>query len=60
MRMHSEVAAQYAHLKAGLAERYAEDRHAYTEAKGPFIWDVIAQADAWAQRTGWQPGPSDA
>jgi hypothetical protein len=36
-----------------------EDRVAYTEAKSPFIWKVIAQADEWAQQTGWLPGPSD-
>lgn len=32
----------------------------YTEAKQPFIWQVIAQADEWAQLTGWMPGPPDA
>jgi hypothetical protein len=24
------------------------------------IWRIIAQADAWAQQSGWEPGPSDA
>jgi GrpB-like predicted nucleotidyltransferase (UPF0157 family) len=60
MRVHADVAAEYAELKIKLAERYSGDRTAYTDAKGPFIWSVIAQADAWAQRTGWMPGPSDA
>ena len=60
MRAHPDVAAEYADLKIKLAERYSGDRTAYTDAKGPFIWSVIAQADAWAQRTGWMPGPSDA
>jgi GrpB-like predicted nucleotidyltransferase (UPF0157 family) len=60
MRVHPDVAAEYADLKITLAERYSGDRTAYTDAKGPFIWTVIAQADAWAQRTGWIPGPSDA
>jgi GrpB-like predicted nucleotidyltransferase (UPF0157 family) len=62
LRARSVVATQYAHLKIALAQQYSapEDRHAYTEAKGPFIWQVMAQADAWAQHTGWQPGPSDA
>jgi GrpB-like predicted nucleotidyltransferase (UPF0157 family) len=59
-RVHTDVAAEYAELKIKLAERYSGDRTAYTDAKGPFIWSVIAQADAWAQRTGWMPGPSDA
>lgn len=62
VRAHPDVAAQYADLKRALAQRYSapEQRHDYTEAKRPFIWQVIAQADDWAQCTGWQPGPSDA
>jgi GrpB-like predicted nucleotidyltransferase (UPF0157 family) len=62
MRVHPDVAAQYADLKRALAQQYsaAEQRHDYTEAKRPFIWQVIAQADAWAQRNGWAPSPSDA
>jgi GrpB-like predicted nucleotidyltransferase (UPF0157 family) len=62
LRTHPEVASEYAHLKIGLARQYSrvEDRAAYTEAKSPFIWKVMAQADAWAQQTGWLPGPSDA
>ncbi len=61
LRLHPEVARPYADLKVALARRYAgvEERHAYTDAKTPFIWDVIRGADAWAQRTGWMPGPSD-
>jgi GrpB-like predicted nucleotidyltransferase (UPF0157 family) len=60
MRGHPDVAAEYADLKFKLAQRYSGDGTAYTDAKGPFFWAVIAQADAWAQRTGWMPGPSDA
>jgi GrpB-like predicted nucleotidyltransferase (UPF0157 family) len=62
VRTHPDVASQYAQLKIGLAQRYSrvEDRVAYTEAKSPFIWKVIAQADEWAQQTGWIPGPSNA
>jgi hypothetical protein len=26
----------------------------------PIIWDVLRHAEEWAQRTGWEPGPSDA
>src|SRR5437588_6164404 len=36
MRVHADVAAQYADLKLKLAQRYREDRTAYTDAKGPF------------------------
>jgi GrpB-like predicted nucleotidyltransferase (UPF0157 family) len=60
MRVHADVAAAYAELEIMPAERYRGDRIAYTVAKGPFIWDVIAQADAWAQRPGWMSAPSDA
>jgi GrpB-like predicted nucleotidyltransferase (UPF0157 family) len=60
LRVHKDVAAEYADLKIKLADRFTGDRSAYTDAKGPFIWSVIAQADAWARRTGWMPGPSDA
>lgn len=62
VRMHPDVASHSAQLKIGLAQQYSqvEDRHLYTEAKSPFIWKVIAQADEWAQQTGWLPGPSDA
>ncbi len=58
--LHPEVAAAYATLKIELAQRYRTDRDAYTDAKQPFIWQVIAQADVWAQQLGWEPGPSDA
>jgi GrpB-like predicted nucleotidyltransferase (UPF0157 family) len=60
MRAHPHVATEYADLKIKLAQRYREDGTAYTDAKMPFIWSVIAQADSWAQRTGWMPEPSDA
>lgn len=62
VRTHSEVASQYARLKVELAQQYSrvEDRAAYTEAKSPFVWRTIAQADEWAQQTGWIPDPSDA
>lgn len=62
MRTHPDIAFQYAQLKIGLAQQYSqvEGRHLYTEAKNPFIWKVMAQADEWAQQTGWMPGPSDA
>ena len=62
VRTHPDIASQYAQLKIRLAQQYSrvEDRHAYTEAKSPFIWRVMAQADEWAQQIGWIPGPSDA
>jgi GrpB-like predicted nucleotidyltransferase (UPF0157 family) len=59
MRAHPDWARRYAELKRALAERYAADRQGYTEGKRPFTWEALAAADAWTQRTGWHPGPSD-
>ena len=60
LRSHGQAAAEYAAVKRDLAARYAHARHAYTDAKGPIVWDLIHRADDWAQQTGWEPGPSDA
>jgi GrpB-like predicted nucleotidyltransferase (UPF0157 family) len=60
LRTHREVADEYAAVKRRLASRFGEDRHGYTDAKGPFLWEVIRRADDWAQAQGWLPGPSDA
>ncbi len=60
LRTHTPEAEAYAELKRGLAVRHRDDRQAYTDAKGPFIWEVMARATDWSQRVGWEPGPSDA
>jgi GrpB-like predicted nucleotidyltransferase (UPF0157 family) len=60
LRTHAEEARSYESLKYKLAARYKEDRHGYTDAKAPFIWEVMAKADRWSQEVGWEPGPSDA
>ena len=60
LRVHHEVAAEYAALKRRLAAQFRDDRRGYTQAKVPFLWAVIRRADEWAQAQGWQPGPSDA
>lgn len=44
LRGSAELAAGYAALKRQLALRYRHDREAYTEAKGPFIAEVLARA----------------
>ena len=59
VRTHADEAARYARLKAQLAVQYRDDRVGYTEAKSPFIWEVLRRADTWAQRVGWASGPSD-
>jgi GrpB-like predicted nucleotidyltransferase (UPF0157 family) len=60
LRARPEDRERYAELKRRLANELRDDRHAYTEAKGPFIWEVMARADRWSQEVGWAPGPSDA
>jgi GrpB-like predicted nucleotidyltransferase (UPF0157 family) len=42
LRARPDVAEAYAHLKADLAERYPDDRLAYTAAKGEFVASVLA------------------
>jgi GrpB-like predicted nucleotidyltransferase (UPF0157 family) len=60
LRAHHEVAAENEAVKRRLALRFRNDRHGYTNAKVPFLWEVIRRADDWAQARGWLPGPSDA
>lgn len=46
LRMHRDVAAEYAELKRRLAERFEDDREAYTEAKADFVARVVAAHEA--------------
>lgn len=46
LRAHPDEAARYAALKRELAERYAEDRDAYTDAKGEFVAEIMERARA--------------
>jgi len=49
LRSQPDTAEAYAHLKRRLAEKYSQDREAYTEAKTSFVAQVI---DAWNQGAG--------
>jgi GrpB-like predicted nucleotidyltransferase (UPF0157 family) len=60
LRAHPADAAGYAEVKTNLAAEHGEDRLGYTEAKGPFIWDILRRAHEWAMATGWRPTPSGA
>ena len=60
LRTHGAAAQRYAALKHQLAERFRDDRPAYTNAKAPLIWELLREADEWCRLTGWSPGPSDA
>ena len=44
LRAHPETSQHYAELKRALAEKYRNDRDAYTESKTPFIRDIEAKA----------------
>ncbi|MEO8256425.1 MAG: GrpB family protein [Acidobacteriota bacterium] len=44
LRAHPDAAADYASLKRRLAERYRDDREAYTDAKAPFIQQTVERA----------------
>lgn len=59
LRTHPEAAQHYATAKYQLAQHYRDDRHGYTDAKGPIIWALMQQADQWSQTTGWEPAQSD-
>lgn len=60
LRAHSDELAGYEELKRELAAKFPHDGAAYTDAKVPYFWEAIRRADEWAQRIGWEPGPSDA
>ncbi|MEU4837986.1 GrpB family protein [Nocardia testacea] len=60
LRCHTSAATEYAAAKRRCAAQFRNDRPGYVQAKDAFVWDIIRRADAWAQRTGWIPGPSDA
>jgi GrpB-like predicted nucleotidyltransferase (UPF0157 family) len=44
LRVDAALRDRYARLKTELAERYAHDKSAYTDAKAPFIRDIIDKA----------------
>ena len=52
-------AQRYGEIKRTLATRHRGDRDAYTDAKQPYIWEVMGRADRWSQEVGWESGPSD-
>ena len=60
LRADPAAALDYGQRKQALAAKWVHDRRGYLEAKLPITWDVLRRADQWAQRIGWEPGPSDA
>lgn len=60
LRVHPSRADAFATAKRELSPLLLTDRAAYVESKAPLVWDIVREADEWAQLTGWQPGRSDA
>lgn len=56
LRANPEVAAAYAELKSRLAAALADPAD-YPEVKDPAVDLLYFAAEAWAARSGWQPGP---
>ena len=50
---HPAARDEYAAVKRIAAERWRDDRIAYTEAKTDLVLDVLESAEAWAQSSGW-------
>ncbi|MFQ5555208.1 MAG: GrpB family protein [Acidimicrobiia bacterium] len=44
---HDDVRDRYGELKMDLAQKFAADRIAYTEAKSDFIRETMARARTW-------------
>lgn len=59
LRTHPGCAADYGSFKRSVAHLLLTNRSAYVEAKEPFIWEMMRDADRWAQEVGWEPGSSD-
>ena len=59
VRAHPDDRTRYEQVKRELAQRFRNDRHQYTEAKGPIFWEIMQKADRWAAATAWEPGPTD-
>nr|WP_281262855.1 GrpB family protein [Streptomyces fragilis] len=60
LRCRPAAANEYAAAERHCAALFRHDRRGYVRAKDALVRDIVRRADAWAQDTGWAPGPSDA
>jgi len=60
LRADVSAAGAYGMLKRALAEAAGDDRDTYYAVKEPACDLIMAGAEHWALRTGWNPGPTDA
>lgn len=56
LRGHEAARTAYAAVKAEAVVTWADDRLAYTDAKGAVIRDLLRDAEEWAGGTGWALG----
>ena len=59
LRAHPHAAKAYEELKRGLA-RHLPDTGTYADVKDPACDLIAIAAEAWAEATRWEPGPTDA
>jgi GrpB-like predicted nucleotidyltransferase (UPF0157 family) len=60
LREHDYAARGYGDAKRALADIVDHDTDAYYSVKQPVFDILIGTAFAWADRSGWEPGPPDA
>jgi GrpB-like predicted nucleotidyltransferase (UPF0157 family) len=53
------MAEAYSRVKLALVAHQLDDMDAYYDVKDPVCDIIIGGAEAWAQATGWEQGPSD-
>lgn len=51
LNCHEDMAKRYEALKRSLAEKYPNDRNAYTNAKSEMIEEILKYADEWQRKT---------
>lgn len=57
LRISPHAAAEYASLKAALAEEHRHDREAYTDAKGAFVISILERARQHADDSSHEAAP---
>jgi GrpB-like predicted nucleotidyltransferase (UPF0157 family) len=60
LRAHPTTAAAYGEVKRQLARMFPNDAESYYDVKDPAFDLFMSVAREWADRVGWEPGPTDA
>jgi GrpB-like predicted nucleotidyltransferase (UPF0157 family) len=59
LRAEPEAAARYEAVKHDLAVNEWTTVNRYADAKGDVVWELLREADLWAQDNAWIPPPVD-